>query len=196
MASATRIESPASKPPRWKSAELSLSVHEQELGLDGERARDRGALAHAPRQLGGEAPLETLQADERQQPLRPLESFRFRHRGRIERERDVLDRGEPGKRRLLLEDHADVVVRAVDRVAVDQHAALVTVDEPPDDVEERRLAAAARPDERNEAPFRHVERDALERRHGALRRDESLRDTIDCKHFCVEFAAGGAASKI
>jgi len=74
----------------------------------------------------------------------------------------------------LLEDHADAAPqldrvdrRVVDRDPIDQHASLDAdaadvVVHPVEAAEERRLAAARRPDERRHPPLADIERDVVE----------------------------------
>jgi hypothetical protein len=47
-------------------------VHQQKVGVEGESARDRGALLHAAGQLPGEFLLEPCQVDQRQRALDPF----------------------------------------------------------------------------------------------------------------------------
>ena len=47
-------------------------VHQQDLGIGGERAREVDALLHAARQLGRIPPLEALEPDELEEVLRAV----------------------------------------------------------------------------------------------------------------------------
>ena len=47
-------------------------VHQQQIGIEGQRAGDRGALLHAARELPGKFVLEALEIDEIEQCADPL----------------------------------------------------------------------------------------------------------------------------
>src|SRR5262249_58139055 len=80
--------------------------------------------------------------------------------------------GRPrGKRRgEVLEHNATIEAAAGHRLAADQHLALRRLEESRDDVEERRLAAAASPHHAQELGLRHRDGDVAERRHCSLGR--------------------------
>ena len=82
-------------------------VHEQDVGLDGERARDGGPLAHA---AADPARVVVLEAGEPGQPRYRAAAVAAapRRRGRqgSEHEGDVLAQGHPGQEPVLLEDDA------------------------------------------------------------------------------------------
>ena len=89
---------------------------------------------------------------------------RLGHAGDLEREGDVVDDVAPREGRLLLEHHADRGVRAGHGLAGDRDAAVIAAEQPADDVEQGRLAAARRPDHRQEFAGRDVERYAVDAR--------------------------------
>ena len=97
----------------------------------------------------------------------------------LQRERDVVDDGAPGERGLLLEDHADRWVRPAHALARDLDRALVAVEQPADDVEQGRFAAAGGADDAHELAGRDRERDVVDRREHAVRRLETLDDIVD-----------------
>jgi hypothetical protein len=71
------------------------------------------------------------------------------------------------EQRVILEHDARAAARRhemVDRLAVEQHAAFRLGDEARDDAQQRRLPAAARPEQRHELSARDVEVDAVDRR--------------------------------
>ena len=65
-------------------------------------------------------------------------------------EADVFAHGEPRENAVLLEDEDAARVRAVHRLAFDEHLAARRLEEAADDVEQRRFAAAGRADEADE----------------------------------------------
>ena len=84
-----------------------------------------------------------------------------------------------GKVELLLEDHADRAMRAVDDLAVDAHPALVAPDESAENIEHRGFAAARRADDGDELAALDRERHVLDGRHRALAGIETHRDVLD-----------------
>src|SRR5215470_14086763 len=94
-------------------------VHEQDRRIEGERARDRGALLHAARELGWIAVLEALEADELNEGLRALLALGARHALPLEPVKDVGAHRLPRKQREMLEHDAAVGPGSGDRLAVD-----------------------------------------------------------------------------
>ena len=68
----------AEQQPRLLVERAERLVHQQDLRLGGERARDRDALAHAAGQLGRIALLEAVEADEIDEMARALDALRLR----------------------------------------------------------------------------------------------------------------------
>ena len=87
--------------------------------------------------------------------------------------------GQPREDRVLLEDHAAVVVRAGDRLAVDVDAARVGGEEAGRHVEQRRLAAAAGAEHAHELAGAHVEGDAVEHLEALLAAAEAEVDVLE-----------------
>ena len=85
---------------------------------------------------------------------------------RLEPIGDVLRDRHVREQRVVLEHDAGAAARRrqmVDRFAVEQHAAFALRDEAGDDAQQRRLAAAARPEQRDELAAGKVELDAVDR---------------------------------
>ena len=89
----------------------------------------------------------------------------------LQREIDVPLDGEPGEQRRFLEDQRRPATADLNRT----RRRLV---EPGDQIEHRRLAAAGGPDETEELAELNVERDVLNRTHGALAASVYLRNRI------------------
>ena len=53
-------------------------VHQQQIGIEGQRAGDRGALLHAARQLPGKLALEAGEIDQLHRPRHALVAARLR----------------------------------------------------------------------------------------------------------------------
>ena len=98
----------------------------------------------------------------------------------LERQRDVPRDGAPVVEHGVLEDDPVVVVEArlVRALPVDDDGAARRLDQVADDAQERRLAAAGRPDQRDELAGLDVERDVLRapsRRYGTTSRGRRSR---------------------
>ena len=151
-------------------------VHQQDLRILRERARDRDALLHAAGELGRIPVAVAGEPDERQELGRLAPARGGVEAAAARAELDVADRGEPGKERLPLEHDALAAPGPGDRRAVDEHLARARLHQPGDDVEERRLAAAAAADQGDELVLGDREVDAVQHRRAGGRRVVALRD--------------------
>ena len=132
-------------------------VEQQHLRLDGQRARERDALPLAAGELRRIAIAQIVELHELQQ-VRDLRCDLvvrrpMRSRAHAQPERDVLEHRHVTEQRVVLKDEADsplagLPVRRI--LAVEQHAAAVGRLEAGDDPQQRRLAAARRPEQRDE----------------------------------------------
>jgi hypothetical protein len=77
----------------------------------------------------------------------------------MQAEHQVLLHCQPREHRAMLRDHDAPRARAGHRRAIDAHCAAVGFFEAGDDVHQRRLAAAGRPDDRDELAVCHFETD-------------------------------------
>ena len=93
--------------------------------------------------------------------LRPAETLD------VDRQQHVVEDGAPGKEHRRLEDDPDVAARAGDGQAAEPHFATRRGKQSGDDLEQGGLAAARRPDDRNQLALGHVQVDVLERQDGA-----------------------------
>ena len=169
-------------------------VHQQDFRLGGERAGERDALAHAAGEFDRMPVLEAVQAHERNEMHRLFEPLRFRHALDLEREGDILDHRAPGEGRFLLEHHADRGMRALDALAGDGDRAFIAGDEPADDVEQGRLAAAGRADHREEFARPHRERDVIDGGDHAVRCRKAFHHIVDDED-AVRFGDGRGAGR-
>ena len=152
-------------------------VEQQHAGLDGERAGQRHALPLAARELGGIAVGEAVELHEREQLVDALADLGLGPLADLEAEGDVAAHGEVLEGGVVLEDEADPTLLRNDAghvLVADHHAPGVGRLEPRDDPQERRLAAAARPQQGRERAVRNLDTDVVERREVA----EALRDVL------------------
>ena len=159
-------------------------VHEQDLGVDRVGAGDGDALLHAARELLGVGLHEVLQLDELDVLERDLLGLLVGLALELEAKLDVLEDREPREEGVLLEDDAAVGAGARDLLAVHQDAALRGLLEATDDVQERGLAAAGRPDDAHELVLVDVEVGAVEGNHLALAGVELLDHVLDVDLYC------------
>jgi hypothetical protein len=146
------------------------------------RLSERRALAHAAGELRGIVLREVLQPDRFERALCAGLALGPRHALEHHAEIDVLQHRVPGKQRILLEHEGDVVRHRpgdalagnLDRAGGGRHQAA-------DDVEQGRLAAAARPDQAEELAAPDVERGVAQGAHvmGVARLAELVRDALD-----------------
>ena len=121
---------------------------------------------------------EVLELDEVQELVDALGDLRLRPLAHLEPEGDVLPHRHVLEGGVVLEDEADVSLLRRERGRVlsrEQDLALIGGLEPGDDPEQRRLARAARAEERGQRARLDVERDVVERDEVA----EALRDVAD-----------------
>ena len=148
-------------------------VHEEHVGILGEGAGHRYALAHAAGELvwalvGEPAEVHTLEQIER---LRP--AITARHTPQPQRQLDVARDGEPREQRRLLEHDG-----APQAVAENDLAGGRPV-EPGDEVEQGRLPAARGADQTHELAGGDREVEPIERQHRARPVAEPLRRRVD-----------------
>ena len=125
-----------------------------------QRAQEGHALAHAARELVGAGALEALQAEGREERVRAGARLVARRPAQAQRERRVVDRAQPRQQ---------VVALGHEHRGVGAHAAGVGRLQPAHELEQRRLAAAAGPDDGDDLAGADLEVDAVERAHRAER---------------------------
>src|SRR5207244_1444891 len=124
-------------------------VHQQHFWLDRESTREAGSLLHAAGELVRVRLLESVEADELDELRNLFVDLALRRAREPQAVRDVLVHRLPREQPELLEDdrHSDGRLRHTR--AVQPHIARRRLDEPVDAAQQRRLATAARPDDRH-----------------------------------------------
>lgn len=149
-------------------------IHEQDGRIVRQHAGQLNALLHAAGQLARELALVSLKTDQRNVLVGNLAALGRRDTLHAQAELYVLPDREPGEqgRIGLLEDDGAVLAGPVDLAVSDAHLAGRLGDEARDETEQRRFAAAARPqqDEKLAAPDRqiHVLNDVVQLAGGRL----------------------------
>ena len=143
-------------------------VEQQDVGLGRERAGDRDALAHAARELVGRVVGELGEPDDAEQLLHPLARWALRMPTHSSPNATFSRDRAPRVEAVGLEHHAAVGPGTDDRLVVDLDRARGRHVEPGDDVEQRRLPAAGRPDQAHELPVGDLEVHVVDREHRVL----------------------------
>ncbi len=160
-------------------------VHQQDVRITAQGARDGRTLAHAARQLPRPALLEAGDADERTQFGRALAALRLRHPAQLQRQRDVVLDGHPGKQVRVLEDDTELLhhrivalVAGPELLAADLDGARRRPQQPRNDAQQRRLPAAGGAEQDEEFARADVEIDAGQRQHLAGAQLVALLDAV------------------
>ena len=161
--------------PRLRVDRRERLVHQQDLRLRREGPGEPRPLLHAAGELIRIRLLEAGEPDELDVLRDRSADVLPRRPGEPEPVRDVLVHRLPREEAEVLEDDRDAAGRRRHRGAVDPHLARGRQHQPVDAAQQRRLAAAARPDDRHDLALadRHV--DVLE----DAQRAEALRETLD-----------------
>src|ERR1700741_2149271 len=163
-------------------------VHQDDVGVDGERAREADALAHAAGELARVAVLEALQADFGDVLARDRLALRAWRTAQLQAEGHVAQHVGPGQQREVLEHERPFGPGTFNRSSLDQNFSPVARDEAGDDLEQRGLAAAAGAEEGGELAFRERQVDVPQRLDAVVVR---LADVFD---FDDRFSHAGTAS--
>ena len=161
-------------------------VEQQHPRLDRERAGERHALALAAGELGRVALGEAGEPDDPQQLVDARLDLVLGLLADRQAEADVVAHRHVLERRVVLEDEADLALlrRDVgDVLAADHDVAGVGVLEAADDPQQRRLARAARPEQRGQRAVRDLQRHVVEGGEVA----EPLRHAVDGDHSASRF---------
>ena len=154
-------------------------VHQQDLRMRHQRARDRDAHLHAAGEFARIGFLEALQPDQRQHLGRARLRLALADARERQRQHHVLQRVRPRHQRRVLEHEAEIGLRLAARRMrrgrpVDRAGARRA--EARDDAQQGRLAAAGRPEQADELAVAQIEIDAADRER-AVR--ELLGDVAD-----------------
>src|SRR5438552_3995770 len=155
-------------------------VHEDDRRVDHQHPAERGALLHAARELARVRAFAALEPHEPQDVARFLGGGAALEPEDLDRQQHVLEDGAPREEHRRLEHHPDAPARPGDPRRTDADVPGAGVEQPADQLEQRRLAAAARPDESDELPGQDLHADLAQRfeRDRALG-GESLADVAD-----------------
>ena len=139
-------------------------VEQQHIGVGGQGARHRHALAHAAGELGGLFVDGGREAHHGHIALHPLGALgrAFAGEHAVHRQRHVVAHAEPGHQRIALEHDAAVGAGAGDGLAVLQHVAAVGADQAREQADQRGLAAAGKPDDGHELARLHAQVQVLQ----------------------------------
>lgn len=140
--------------PRQRVQRRERLVHQQDLGLDCERTRQRDALPLPARELMRPALRQRPEPDEVELGLGPRQPLGPR-RLALEAEGDIGDHLAPGQKPRILEDQRHRAPRAVG--GMNRDLAGARLGEACDDPQQRRLADAGRPDDGQELAARDRE---------------------------------------
>ena len=140
-------------------------VHQHELRLEHQRARDRDALLLAAGELRRPAAAEAAELHHVQRALDPLRDLVARHAAHRQREADVLGHRHVREQRVVLEHHADLALvrrQARQRLALEQDLAGGRRLEAGEHHQRRRLARARGPEQRQELAALDVEMEIVD----------------------------------
>src|SRR2546428_2374283 len=116
--------------------------------------------------------LEPPQVDERNITVGEAFSFRSADARYFETELDVRAHVKPGVEGRFLEDNDPLAAGPIDKPAIEERLASGRMIETGNDIEQRRLSAAGRPDDADEFPFIDRKRDAIDRQSVVAPRPE------------------------
>ena len=160
-------------------------VQQQHLGLDGERARERDSLLLPAGKLVRPARAVAGESHELERGIRAAPYFLARQPALLESESHVPRHRHVRPEGVVLEHHADIALPRLDAGHVapaDEELACLVLVEAGDQAQQRRLARARGPQEREELPRLHSERDVVQDFGGPIRQLDILRLDADLLH--------------
>ena len=137
-------------------------VHEQDVGMHHQRAREAHPLAHTAGELARIGGLEAVEAYEVDRLQRAPAHLRLRHAESLQAELHVLQHRQPREQREALEHHGDARGRAGHRMAEIIHHARGGLVESGDRAQQRRFAGTGAPQQPHDLARAQREIDVLE----------------------------------
>src|ERR1700756_2547187 len=138
-------------------------VEQQDLGIVGERPRDRRALLHAAGELFRPMIFKAGEADLNNEFVCDLAAIRLGDSALAQAERDVVPHGQPGKERVGLKHHAAIRAGSFDLAPIENHAAAARPVKPGDNAQQGGFSAARWTEDGDEVIVADAEIDGLER---------------------------------
>ena len=168
-------------------------VHQQDLGVDDERAGEADALAHAAGQLLRIGRFVAVEADEVDRLERALARLLLRHALRAEPDLDVGEHGQPREQREGLEHHGQPVHRAPHRRVLVGDTTLAREGQAGDDAQQRRLPAARTSQQADDLAGLQLQGDVVEHERPDLARARpvALDDVVDLQDRAEPFLQHG-----
>ncbi len=145
-------------------------VHQKDIGIEGKRTGDRGALLHAAGQLRWVAVFEAAQSHEIDKRLRPAFALGARHALPFESVEDVGADRLPRKQRKMLEYNAAIGTGRRDRLPFHDDAAGFGRQKSADQIKQRGFAAAGGAEQGHKFARAHVKRNVGQRQHRSAAR--------------------------
>ena len=151
-------------------------VHQQDLGVRGERTGEPDPLLHPARQLAREAVLVSVEVDEAEAALGDLPALRLRLALHLQGEGDVVAHRAVRKQRHVLEHHADVGGAQPSEIAFAEREHVPAehvdapggrLDQPVDMAHHGRLARAGQPHDAEDLSARYLERAVRDTHHAS-----------------------------
>src|SRR6516162_4324933 len=137
-------------------------IHQQNIGVNNERAREADPLAHAARQLAWIGRLVAIQANQVDRGKRTLANLRLGKAERLQSKLDIFQHGEPRKKRKRLKHHRNARRRRNDRLAEIRDASCSRACEPSDQAKQGRFARPRAAKEADDLPRCELHVDVVE----------------------------------
>ena len=155
-------------------------IHQENVGIERQRARDCGALFHAAGKLRRVAVLKSAQADHIDKRLRAPLALGARHALPLKAVENIGAHRFPREQRKMLKHDTAVRPWRRDRFAFHGDAAGFDRKKPADEIEQGGFAAAGGTEQRQEFARPHLQRNVGQRQYGpAARRPIGVVDALD-----------------
>ena len=169
-------------------------IHQENIGVVGEHARDRHALFHAARQLVRVAIGKALEPDHPDKFVGGLLDLVACEMTLPRPEADVLPHRHPRKQRVILKHHAAIAAGAGDGLAVDRDLAGGRLFESGDDPQQRGFSAAGGADHADELALGNGKINRRQRLDFVVADRKAFGDAADGQGFRVPITHGVAGS--